>query len=193
MKNICIASNNKHKKEEIKLLLLNANFIVDEKYIFPEVIEDGKTLNENAIKKAEAMFKISNTLSIADDTGLEVYYLNMRPGVYSARYAGENVSYDDNNKKLLEELKGVPIRRRNARFRSVIAIVDNNFKKIVEGVTEGIILESPCGDLGFGYDPLFLPNGFNQTYAEMNLELKNKISHRGKAFLKLLDELNILG
>ena len=118
------------------------------------------------------MYKISNILTIADDTGLEVYYLNMEPGVFSARYAGENVSYEKNNKKLLSAMSGVPERRRFARFRSVIAIVGDDYEKTVEGITEGIIIEAPKGNFGFGYDPIFQPTGFNKTYAEMNLEGK---------------------
>ena len=186
MKKICVSTNNINKKEELKVLLASVGYEIDNNFSAPNVIEDGKTLEANALKKARAMYKISNILTIADDTGLEVYYLNMEPGVFSARYAGEDVSYEENNKKLLSSLSGVPERRRFARFRSVIAIVGNSYEKIVEGVTEGIIIEAPKGNFGFGYDPIFQPNGFDKTYAEMSLEEKNKISHRAKAFQKLI-------
>ena len=186
MKKICVSTNNINKKEELKVLLASVGYEIDNNFSAPNVIEDATTLEGNALKKARAMYKISNILTIADDTGLEVYYLNMEPGVFSARYAGENVSYEKNNKKLLSAMSGVPERRRFARFRSVIAIVGDDYEKIVEGVTEGIIIEAPKGNFGFGYDPIFQPNGFDKTYAEMSLEEKNKISHRAKAFQKLI-------
>lgn len=189
MKKLCIATNNLHKREELSHLLIGTRFEIEQKFIAPNVIEDATTLEGNALKKARAMYKISNILTIADDTGLEVYYLNMEPGVFSARYAGENVSYEKNNKKLLSAMSGVPERRRFARFRSVIAIVGDDYEKTVEGITEGIIIEAPKGNFGFGYDPIFQPTSFNKTYAEMNLEEKNKISHRAKAFEKLIELL----
>jgi XTP/dITP diphosphohydrolase len=118
---------------------------------------------------------------LADDSGLEVFYLGKRPGVFSARYAGPDATYEGNNKLLLSQLKGLPPRRRNAQFRCVIAFVTEKGEQVVEGATEGMIIEAPHGSSGFGYDPIFKPKGFDQTYAEMPPELKNKISHRAKA------------
>ena len=131
-------------------------------------------------------------LSLADDTGLECYYLELKPGVVSARYSGENATYAENNIKLLNELKGVPPRRRNARFRTVVAIVGKDIQKVVEGKVEGDIAESPRGSGGFGYDPLFIPTGSRKTYAEMTMEEKNKISHRAMAVAKAVEVLKEL-
>jgi XTP/dITP diphosphohydrolase len=141
------------------------------------------------MKKAREAFKATGVLTLADDTGLECYYLELKPGVFSARYSGENATYADNNAKLLRALKGVPPRRRNARFRSVIAIVGSNIQKVVEGTMEGAIAEAPHGSNGFGYDPLFIPRGSKKAYAEMTLEEKNKVSHRAAALTKAVEVL----
>jgi len=147
----------------------------------PEVIEDGKTLAENALKKAREIFRVTQVLTMADDTGLEVDYLNGQPGVYSSRFAGETASYDDNCTKLLALMNGVPDHLRTARFRCVIALVGSGIEKLVEGTCEGFITKEKRGNQGFGYDPVFLVPEYHQTFAEMPLSLKNDISHRGQA------------
>lgn len=189
---ILLATNNRHKVKEISHLLGSAQFTVKSLNDFPNIpptIEDQPTLEGNALKKAREAFKATRMLTLADDTGLECYYLELKPGVLSARYAGENATYADNNAKLLNALKGVPPRRRNAHFRSVVAIIGKGIEKIVEGKVEGDILESPRGTNGFGYDPLFVPRGSRKTYAEMTLEEKNKVSHRAMALLKAVEVL----
>jgi XTP/dITP diphosphohydrolase len=189
---ILIATNNRHKVEEILQLLSSSQFSVKSLDDFPRIpktTEDEPTLEGNAMKKAREAFKATGVLTLADDTGLECYYLELKPGVFSARYSGENATYADNNTKLLQSLKGVPPRRRNARFRSVIAIVGSNIQKVVEGRMEGVIAEAPHGSNGFGYDPLFLPRGSKKTYAEMTIEEKNKVSHRAAALAKAVEVL----
>jgi XTP/dITP diphosphohydrolase len=184
MKRLVLATRNPHKIEEIKTIVEDLGLEILTAADFPTVPplhEDGRTLEENALKKARAVFQATKIPSLADDSGLEVFYLTKRPGVLSARYAGPQATYEDNNKKLLDELKGVPPRRRNAQFRCVIAFVTENAEQAVEGVTEGKIIEAPRGSDGFGYDPVFQPKGYAQTYAEMPSRLKNKISHRAKA------------
>lgn len=190
---IVLATQNRHKEKEIKSILCDLdNIEVLDLSNFPEmgpVDEDAKTLEENAIKKAKAVFEHTKILSLADDTGLFVDYLLGEPGVYSSRYAGENVSYEENNKKLLNALKGVPPRKRTARFKCCVALYSKEIQKTFIGITEGKILFSPRGENGFGYDPLFLPDGYDKTYAEMSEEEKNKVSHRYKALLLAKDFL----
>jgi XTP/dITP diphosphohydrolase len=184
MKRLVLATHNPHKIQEIKAIVGDAGLEILTAADFlalPPLQEDGRTLGENALKKARSVFQATKIPALADDSGLEVFYLAKRPGVLSARYAGPQATYADNNKKLLNELNGVPPRRRNAQFRCVIAFVSEKGEQAVEGVTEGMILEAPRGLSGFGYDPIFQPNGHVQTYAEMPSELKNKISHRAKA------------
>jgi XTP/dITP diphosphohydrolase len=189
---ILIATKNRHKVEEISHLLSSPQFSLrslDDFPNIPKTVEDEPTLEGNALKKAREAFKATGVLTLADDTGLECYYLELKPGVFSARYSGENATYEDNNAKLLQALKGVPPRRRNARFRNVIAIVGSNIEKVVEGTMEGAIAEAPHGSNGFGYDPLFIPRGSKKTYAEMSLEEKNKVSHRAAALTKAVEVL----
>jgi len=184
MKRLVLATSNPHKTEEIKDILKDLGLDILTTVDFPTtppLVEDGNTLEENALKKAREVFEVTQLPSLADDSGLEVFYLGKRPGVFSARYAGSHATYEDNNKLLLSQLKGLPPRRRNAQFRCVIAFVTEKGEHVIEGVTEGSIIESPRGFSGFGYDPIFKPKGFDQTYAEMSPELKNKISHRAKA------------
>ncbi|MDZ7339886.1 MAG: XTP/dITP diphosphatase [candidate division KSB1 bacterium] len=157
----------------------------------PDLIEDGQTLAENAIKKARTVYEFTRMLSLADDTGLEVDFLDGAPGVYSSRFAGPGATYDDNVQKLLQRLRKVPHEQRTARFRCVIAFVGPEVEQLVEGVCEGIILEQKRGQGGFGYDPVFYVPQLSQTFAEMPLAVKNKISHRGIALQKaraLLEE-----
>lgn len=186
MKQIILATGNKHKVIEIKDILRDLQVeikpMIDfEKY--PEVIEDGKTLQDNAIKKATEVAKYFNSWAIADDTGLEVHYLNGAPGVYSSRYAGEDCSYADNNNKLLKALEGVLMENRQAQFRCVIALSDpqGNVKILAEGKIKGYIATNLSGATGFGYDPLFYVPKYEKTFAELGEEIKNKISHRGLA------------
>lgn len=186
---LIFATNNKHKLEEITHL---TEGIIDVKglsqvNINEEIPETHETLQENAIEKATYIFEKHGYNCFADDTGLEVEALDGRPGVYSARYAGENCSFEDNVNKLLHELG--ENKNRKAVFRTVIAlIVDGNIKTF-EGKVEGTIINDKRGLKGFGYDPVFLPDGYNQTFAEMNLEIKNKISHRARALQKFLEYL----
>lgn len=189
---ILFATNNRHKVEEISYLLPSSQFLLkslDDFPSIPKTVEDEPTLEGNALKKAREAFTSTGVLTLADDTGLECYYLELKPGVFSARYSGENATYAQNNAKLLQALKGVPPRRRNARFRSVIAIVGSTMQKIVEGTMEGVIAEAPHGSNGFGYDPLFVPRGSKKTYAEMTLEEKNSVSHRAAALAKAVEVL----
>lgn len=189
---LLLATNNKHKVEEIRHFLAALPYDVRSLADIPNgpnTIEDLPTLEGNALKKAREAYLASGMLSLADDTGLEVFYLAMKPGVFSARYAGEQASYHDNCVKLRNAMLGVPPRRRKAQFRTVIAIVGKGIERTVEGRVEGIILEEPRGSQGFGYDPLFVPNGFSKSYAEMSIEEKNLLSHRARALEKAVEVL----
>jgi XTP/dITP diphosphohydrolase len=150
----------------------------------PEVEEDGATLQENALKKARALHRFSGLPTVADDTGLEVDALEGAPGVYSSRYAGPEATYADNVERVLFELQGLPSSLRTARFRCIIAYVDKERQETFEGVCEGVIIDEPRGSAGFGYDPIFLVPELGRTFAEMSLEEKNQISHRGIALRK---------
>jgi XTP/dITP diphosphohydrolase len=155
-----------------------------------DVVEDQPTLEGNALKKARFWHQQTGLPALADDTGLEVDALNGEPGVYSARYAGNSATYQENVDKLLKEMKGIT--NRAARFRTVVALTGND-EIIFEGVCEGEITEEPYGDGGFGYDPVFRPAGFKKTFAELSTVEKNRISHRGKALKKLVDYLGDIG
>ena len=159
-----------------------------------DVLEDRDTFTGNALKKATAIAAASGMACLADDSGLEVDALGGRPGVYSARYAGEGATDAENNAKLIEELLGKAGQERTARFRCAIAIVDSAGRALatVEGACEGRIGDEPKGTHGFGYDPLFIPKGYDQTMAELGLETKNEISHRAKAAAKLVPLLQQL-
>lgn len=189
MASLLVATNNRHKAEEIEALLRELSVSVKTLSDFPQVgtiEENAATLEGNALKKAREAFRATALPTIADDTGLEVGYLNDAPGVYSSRYAGPQASYAENCTLLLRRLRGVPPRRRMARFRSVIAFISREGKEdLVEGIVRGVILESPRGGQGFGYDPVFLPEGHDRTFAEMSLEEKNQISHRALALARL--------
>jgi XTP/dITP diphosphohydrolase len=190
---LVLATHNKDKVKEFAEMLSGLRIEVLSLDAFPsvkEVIEDGDTLEANAIKKAREVFAQTGIPSMADDTGLEVFYLNKAPGVYSARYAGEGVTYSQNVRKLLRDLRGVPERRRQAQFRCVLAIVGAEPSPILaEGVCPGTILEAPRGVNGFGYDPIFVPSGFRKTFAELASTEKHEISHRGLAVRKMRDLL----
>ncbi|MEE8417385.1 MAG: RdgB/HAM1 family non-canonical purine NTP pyrophosphatase [candidate division Zixibacteria bacterium] len=185
MKKLILATNNRHKIVEIKEILQGIELeilSVSDFDDFPEIEETGKTLPENAILKARTIWNRYRLPCLADDTGLEVDYLDGAPGVYSSRFAGEGCSYDDNNKKLLSMLEGIPSAKRTARFKTVIAFADIGGEiHTVEGILEGIIGTEPKGTFGFGYDPVFVVGGMNVALAELSLEEKNRISHRGRA------------
>lgn len=184
MTQLVLATNNKHKIVEIKSLLsdLSLEFLTLADVTVPGPLrEDGTTFRENALQKARAVYEATGLPSLADDSGLEVFYLNGRPGVYSSRYTGPGATYESNNERLLAEMRGVPPRRRRAQFRAVVVFVDKGVEEVAEGICRGKIAERPRGTNGFGYDPLFLPEGFTRTYAELTLEEKNGISHRARA------------
>lgn len=185
MKQLVLATNNKHKAGEFKDLLNGLGVEILTLDQFPairEVVEDADTIEGNAQKKAEEVFRATNLPTLADDSGLEVHYLDKEPGVFSSRYAGPGATYLDNCKKLLMSLRGVPPRRRAARFRCVLSFVaPDDVRHLVEGICRGMIIESPRGTGGFGYDPVFLPNNSSKTLAEMTSEEKNSLSHRASA------------
>ena len=155
-----------------------------------DIEETGTTLLENSLIKAQTVHQITGLPSLADDTGLEVDTLDGAPGVYSARFAGENPTYEDNVNKLLSKLEGVSAEKRTARFRTIIAFVDGRRELFAEGIIEGMITVEPCGHEGFGYDPIFLPETESKTFSEMSQERKNQISHRGRALAKMQKKLN---
>ena len=193
---LVIATRNRHKVEEIRAILAPLGVTVRDLSDVPgcpDVEETGITLEENALLKARAAHACSGLPVIADDTGLEVYYLLGVPGVFSARYAGENATYADNCRKLLRALVGVPSRRRQARFRTVVAFVEKGRELLFDGTIEGKIGLAERGGNGFGYDPLFIPEGYTRTYAELTLDEKNRISHRGLAVQKFRDFLDTSG
>ena len=185
---LLVATRNRDKLKELRALLAELNLDVLSAVDIPglhDVVEDAATVKDNAIKKAVETARFAKKLTLADDTGLEVDALNGEPGVRSARYAGEKASYFENNKKLLKALEGVAGEKRSARFRCVVAIADENgLVDTVEGVCNGMIIEMEKGGSGFGYDPLFIPDGQVKTFAELSLEVKNRISHRAKALQK---------
>lgn len=185
---LVLATNNKDKVREIKKVLEGLDIEIltaDDFRDFPEIEETGVTLEENAVLKAEGIFAFTGLPALADDTGLEVDALDGAPGVYSSRYAGPGCSYDDNCRKLLKEMAGVPKEKRAARFRCVIAVCfGENDTPAVEGIVEGYITEArSAAEGGFGYDPVFYFPPLEKTFAEMTLEEKNGVSHRGKALV----------
>jgi XTP/dITP diphosphohydrolase len=186
---IVIATTNQNKLRELKELLRGLPVEVLSLRDFPEcpaVVEDGKSFAENALKKARAVCTHTGLVTIADDSGLEVDHLGGRPGIYSARYAGDSANDRENHEKLLRELQGAAPEDRGARFCCVLAIVSPGGKeKVVAGEYRGVIIEEPRGHNGFGYDPVFLDTAFGLTFAEMAAEEKNKISHRARALQEL--------
>ena len=186
MKQIVFATNNRNKLREMREIMdgLYEVLSLDDIGCHEEIVEDAVTLQGNAKIKADFITNRYHLDCFADDTGLEVEALNGAPGVYSARYAGEHCSYQDNVNKLLEALKGV--KNRKAAFRTVIALNLGGESYYFEGRCDGIITEEQRGTDGFGYDPIFLPEGSDKTFAEMGHEGKNAISHRGRATRKLV-------
>lgn len=193
MKKFVIASKNEGKIKEIKNFLhgIDAEFLTISDFPeMPNVSEDGKTFEENALKKAKAVFEHTKLTTIADDSGLEVNYLSGEPGIHSARYSGDNANDKQNNEKLLGLLKDLPMEERKARFKCVIVLYNSLYNNIVfEGKCTGYIIDEPKGELGFGYDPVFVPEGYTKTFGELDLVTKNKISHRGKALSSLRNYL----
>lgn len=189
MNELFVATANRGKFFELQRMLrdcVDTLYSMEDYPGLPPVEEDGATFEENAIKKARSAARITGKPAIADDSGLLVDALGGRPGVFSARFAGEHATDSDNNEKLLKELAGIPSQRRAAAFRSVIALcVSGDECLTFDGELKGIILEGPRGNGGFGYDPLFLVPEFGQTIAELPLDVKNSVSHRGKAFCKM--------
>ncbi len=190
---LVLATQNRDKIREIRNLLKDLPVeikTVDDFEDFPDIEETGETLEENAILKARGIAEFTGLAALADDSGLEVDFLGGKPGVYSSRYAGPGCTYADNNRKLLEELKSVPDNKRGARFRTVIAVAwDKDNVETADGTVEGIITSKRIGDNGFGYDPVFFYEPAGMTFAEMTLDEKNRISHRGKALRKARDLL----
>ena len=190
---LILATRNKDKLKEIQALLSDLDIDIvslDEAENAPHVVEDGKTFMENAFKKAKVIAEATGIMALADDSGLEVDALDGAPGVYSARYSGENASDASNNEKLLADLEGVPAGKRSAHFSCVIVVYHPSGRWIsTEGKCEGEITEKSIGDRGFGYDPVFYLPSLNCTMAQLSAEEKNRLSHRGKALEKLKSEL----
>jgi len=189
MLEVVVATRNRGKIGEIAAYLKDENILIYSLNDFPslrEVKEDGKSFRENALKKARCVAESAGRLAVADDSGLEVHALKGKPGVHSARFAGEKATDDENNQKLLEALKGVPPKKRGASFRCVLALVEPSGEEvIIEEECGGTILSQKRGDKGFGYDPLFFFPPLDKTFAELTREEKNRVSHRGKALARL--------
>ncbi|HOI88328.1 MAG TPA: non-canonical purine NTP diphosphatase [Lentimicrobium sp.] len=188
---LVFATNNKYKLEEVSEILKDKYRLLSLSEIgcLDDIPETSNTIEGNALQKARFIFEKFGVGCFADDTGLEVDVLDGRPGVFSARYAGEGCSYNDNVVKLLGELQG--LQNRNARFRTVIALISNGKEHLFEGIINGHITDRPLGKAGFGYDPVFVPEGYDQTFAEMTFDLKNRISHRAIAVEKLAGWLGV--
>ena len=184
------ASSNAHKIKEIQSIMskFGVKVVSRKEAGVPEfeIEEDGETFEENSLKKAEAIMKATGKLTVADDSGLMVDYLGGAPGVYSARFAGEECDDEKNNEKLLKHLEGLPAEDRKAKFVSVITLMFPDGNTIVaRGDRPGRIIETPTGENGFGYDPLFVPDGLSKTFAQLSDKEKNSISHRARALEKL--------
>jgi XTP/dITP diphosphohydrolase len=189
-KKFVFATDNAHKLEEVTAILGDKIELLSMKDIHchADIPETADTLEGNALLKARYIFENYNMDCFADDTGLEVEALNGAPGVYSARYAGDAHNSEANMRKLLQDMEG--IENRKAQFRTVFALIINGKEHLFEGIVKGEITKHRCGSSGFGYDPVFIPEGYTQTYAEMGNTLKNKISHRALATNKLCNFLS---
>lgn len=192
MKKLIFATNNQHKLEEVSHLIKDNYKIQSLKDIncFEEIPETSDTIKGNASQKSHYIYDKFGIDCFADDTGLEIEALDGRPGVYSARYAGEEHNFEKNMNKVLAEMNGIT--NRKARFKTVISLILNGEEKNFEGIINGVILTEKRGQEGFGYDPVFQPDGFDKSFAEMDLEEKNKISHRAIAVRNLVNYLNKL-
>lgn len=186
---IVLATKNNHKIREIEALFddMAIQFLSLKDFPnVPDIVEDADTFEGNALKKARAAAEWTKEVAMADDSGLQVDALNGEPGVYSSRYAGENAADKENNKKLLNEIKGIPFEKRGARYKCIIAVVfPSGEEKMAEGECKGFIAFEPKGKNGFGYDPIFYLPEYNKTMAELSPEEKNKISHRAKAICNI--------
>ena len=193
IRELVLATRNRHKAEELAALLGDLDIRIrtlDEFPGVPDVVEDGETCEANAIKKAREIAAATGLPAVADDTGLEVDALGGRPGVYAARYAGDHVTYEDNWRKLLKELAGVPHEQRTARFVTVAAVASpSGDVQVAKGVLEGFIAQEPSGTQGFGYDPVFVVPALGKTLADIPADQKNRISHRAKALAQVHDVL----
>jgi XTP/dITP diphosphohydrolase len=190
---LVIATRNKKKLGEIRYLLKGLSFklksLVDYKGL-PEIIEDGVTFQQNAIKKSATIAQYLRKLTIGEDSGLEVLALKGRPGVYSSRYSGKDATDKKNNNKLLKELKNVPLKKRKAKYVCSVAICDSRkLLGVFNGECKGLITTKERGNAGFGYDPLFLIPKYNRTFGELGEEIKHTMSHRYRAFRKVRDFL----
>lgn len=188
--NIVLATKNRKKIEEIKKICgvmgtASRIYTLDDFPAYQDVVEDGDTFEANAVKKAEYIARCTGMTAVADDSGLEVDALNGEPGVFSARYAGEDADDRSNLEKLLHELKDVPPEERSARFVCCIAMASRDEVRTFFGYAEGTIGTEPRGENGFGYDPVFYPEGHKRTFAEMSDDEKNALSHRGAALREL--------
>jgi XTP/dITP diphosphohydrolase len=194
---IVAASQNKHKIVEMEAITkqFGMDIVGRDDFGVPlvEIVEDGETFEENSFKKANEIMKLCGKITIADDSGIVVDALNGAPGIYSARFAGEECDDRKNNEKLLELLKDIPMEKRTGRFVSVITMVYPDGKTIVaRGECEGHIMYKESGQNGFGYDPLFRPLGYAVSFGEIPAEEKNNISHRAKALIELQKQLKIM-
>ena len=190
VKELIVASRNKGKVNEIKELLADLPVKVTSLLDYPkisDVVEDGKTYKANALKKAVAVAKATGKMALADDSGIEVAALGNKPGIYSSRFAGKGASEKDKNRKLFEMLQGMPMSKRRARYRCVVALVDGKAKEIsvAQGTCGGYITTRERGTNGFGFDPLFLLKRYGKTFGELAPSLKAKISHRARALAKI--------
>ncbi len=188
MPELLVATRNRKKLKEIKELLSDLNICITSLADYkdmPRIVEDGKTFAANAIKKAATISLYTKKLVIGEDSGLEVSMLNNRPGIFSARFSGPSATDKKNNLKLLKELRGVPLSKRQARYRCCVALTDENgIVEVVSGSCKGIIPLRAKGKNGFGYDPLFLVPQYHKTFGELDPQIKSRISHRAQAFKK---------
>lgn len=192
---VILATRNPGKTREVEAFFkdLGIDFVsLNDIQDIPHIPEDGETFRENTLKKARVVAGFTGEVVIADDSGLEVDYLGGRPGVYSSRYAGVWATDEENNIKLLEEMKGVPWEERGASYRCAIAIAGRGLEEVVEGECRGVIAFEPKGEGGFGYDPIFYLPEYGKTMAELDLQEKNLISHRAKALKGLRERLKTL-
>lgn len=190
---IIFATGNKNKMREIREIYQDLDYEIlsmKEAGIELDIVEDGTTFEENALIKAKAVAQCCDAVVLADDSGLEIDYLNKEPGVYSARYMGEDTSYEIKNANLIQRLEGVPKEQRTARFVcAVAAVFPDGTNKVVRGTIEGYIGYAPQGEHGFGYDPIFYVDAYGCSTASLEPEEKNRISHRGNALRMMKDEL----
>ena len=193
MKRIIFATPKEGKMKEIRLIMEDSGYEVvslKEAGISADIVEDGTTFEENAVIKASAIAKLTGELAMADDSGLEVDYMDKAPGIYSARFLGEDTDYDIKNNYILDKLKDVPLEQRSARFVCAIALAKPDGSAVTKRATiEGYIGYEIRGENGFGYDPIFMVPEFDKTTAELSIEEKNKISHRAKALMAMKEEL----